>query len=214
MKNPIKRTILVGKQAFWHLAVIMVLVSIFPLESQAQEEMNKRHELYFGLGLLNSFIDHHNDKLTEPITYDSDDECFSVPVNFDLDYKYRLTPRFSVGGSIGYTSVHNNYMDFGEDYYDIGESSISMLYAVPSISYTWFKSDNGIFRAYSGAGLGIALLKEKIDLPNQQYDKTKAKIASYVTLAGLAVGGESFKFFAEMNGGCKGLMNAGLLVRF
>ena len=215
MKNLVKKTLLHGKYTFYLQVVIATLLLITSLDCQAQEKMNKRHELYFGLGMLNSFISHYSDKLTDPIKYASDDDCFAVPINFDLDYKYRLTPRFSIGGTIGFCNgEHHNYTDFGEDYYDIGESDISMLYAMPSISYTWFKSDNGIFRAYSGAGLGIALLKEKIDLPNQQYDKTNAKIAYNVTLAGLSVGGESFKFFAEMNGGCKGMMSAGLLVRF
>lgn len=215
MKNLVKQTLPHGKFTFCQQVIIMALLSIFSLNGLAQEKMNKRHELYFGLGMLNSFISHYSDKMTEPIKYNSDGECFGIPINFDLDYKYRLTPRFSVGGTIGFCNgEHNDYMDFGEDYYDIGESDISMLYAMPSISYTWFKSDNGIFRAFSGAGLGIALLKEKINLPNQQYDKTNAKIAYNVTLAGLSVGGESFKFFAEMNGGCKGMMSAGLLVRF
>ena len=47
----------------------------------------KRHELYFGVGLLNLYVIDKHDKLTKPIPYDSEFQCFAIPVHIGIDYK-------------------------------------------------------------------------------------------------------------------------------
>lgn len=137
-----------------------------------------------------------------------------------LDYKYRLTKRWAVGISIGFAGNESTtYTDGTYDLSDVsstnyGTSSASLVYAIPTITYTWFQSDNGIFRMYSGAGAGLALLKEKIDVVGFECDRTKADLAYNVTMFGMSVGGQHIKYFWEMNAGCKGLLTAGLEVRF
>lgn len=154
------------------LGILLVMgVSMTRAQSSLQRKLDigKRHELYFGVGLLNLYVIDKHDKLTKPIPYDSEFQCFAIPVHIGIDYKYRLSKRFSVGASIGITdSAFSNYVN-SDDVTDLerfcGDSSLSCMYALPAITYTWFTSGYGIFRAYSGAGLGLALLKEKVTVP-------------------------------------------------
>lgn len=226
MKHPSLSSFRHRKTRFCREAVLTTLLLFVSLCSQAQKEMNKRHEIYFGMGLFNTYLSDKYDKLTQDIPYYSEGECFDIPINLSLDYKYRLTKRISVGATMGFTNDRNNrydplYSDIemtksdskDAQFYDMGESNAYMTYIIPEVSYTWFLSDNRIFRMYSGAGLGLALLKEKITVPKFECDKTSAKFAYNVTCIGLSVGGESFKFFSELNIGCKGAYTVGLLVR-
>lgn len=203
------------------LGILLVMgVSMTRAQSSLQRKLDigKRHELYFGVGLLNLYVIDKHDKLTKPIPYDSEFQCFAIPVHIGIDYKYRLSKRFSVGASIGITdSAFSNYVN-SDDVTDLerfcGDSSLSCMYAIPSITYTWFTSGYGIFRAYSGAGLGLALLKEKVTVPGFECNRTKADLGYNVTLVGMSLGGESFRYFCEWNVGCKSMLTAGLLVRF
>lgn len=203
------------------LGILLVMgVSMTRAQSSLQRKLDigKRHELYFGVGLLNLYVIDKHDKLTKPIPYDSEFQCFAIPVHIGIDYKYRLSKRFSVGASIGITdSAFSNYVN-SDDVTDLerfcGDSSLSCMYAIPSITYTWFTSGYGIFRAYSGAGLGLALLKEKVTVPGFECNRTKADLGYNVTLVGMSLGGESFRYFCEWNAGCKSMLTAGLLVRF
>lgn len=200
--------------------LITVLLLLTSLCCKAQGDMSKRHEFYLGVGMLNVLLDDHYDKLTKNIPYHSESDCFGIPVNLSLDYKYRLTKRFSVGAAFGFTSeTNNNYFAYpnettGTQREEKGYVKSYMMFALPEISYTWFISDNGIFRAYSGAGLGMALFTDRSTVPQIECDKTRTKLAYNLTLAGIAVGGERIKFFGEINGGCKGMLTAGMLVRF
>lgn len=170
-KMIIKNKSLMRKIVFL-LGILLVMgVSMTRAQSSLQRKLDigKRHELYFGVGLLNLYVIDKHDKLTKPIPYDSEFQCFAIPVHIGIDYKYRLSKRFSVGASIGITdSAFSNYVN-SDDVTDLerfcGDSSLSCMYALPAITYTWFTSGYGIFRAYSGAGLGLALLKEKVTVP-------------------------------------------------
>lgn len=202
------------------LGILLVMgVSMTRAQSSLQRKLDigKRHELYFGVGLLNLYVIDKHDKLTKPIPYNSgDSECFAIPVHLGIDYKYRLTKQISVGASVGFiTSEWCNYVDDTvEPSEPRGNSDLSCMYAIPSITYTWFTSGYGIFRAYSGAGLGLALLKEKVTVPGFECNRTKADLGYNVTLVGMSLGGESFRYFCEWNVGCKSMLTAGLLVRF
>ena len=219
-KMIIKNKSLMRKIVFL-LGILLVMgVSMTRAQSSLQRKLDigKRHELYFGVGLLNLYVIDKHDKLTKPIPYDSEFQCFAIPVHIGIDYKYRLSKRFSVGASIGITdSAFSNYVN-SDDVTDLerfcGDSSLSCMYAIPSITYTWFTSGYGIFRAYSGAGLGLALLKEKVTVPGFECNRTKADLGYNVTLVGMSLGGESFRYFCEWNAGCKSMLTAGLLVRF
>ena len=203
------------------LGILLVMgVSMTRAQSSLQRKLDigKRHELYFGVGLLNLYVIDKHDKLTKPIPYDSEFQCFAIPVHIGIDYKYRLSKRFSVGASIGITdSAFSNYVN-SDDVTDLerfcGDSSLSCMYAIPSITYTWFTSGYGIFRAYSGAGLGLALLKEKVTVPGFECNRTKADLGYNVTLVGMSLGGERIRCFNEFNAGCKSMLTAGLLVKF
>lgn len=202
------------------LGILLVMgVSMTRAQSSLQRKLDigKRHELYFGVGLLNLYVIDKHDKLTKPIQYNTEDgECFSIPVHLGIDYKYRLTKQISVGASVGFiTSEWCNYVDDTvEPSEPRGNSDLSCMYALPAITYTWFTSGYGIFRAYSGAGLGLALLKEKVTVPGFECNRTKADLGYNVTLVGMSLGGESFRYFCEWNAGCKSMLTAGLLVRF
>lgn len=204
---------------FVGLWLLGTLMSHAQTSLSSKQDIGKRHELYFGVGLLNLYVIDKHDKLTKPIPYSGgDSECFAIPVHLGIDYKYRLSKRFSVGASIGITdSAFSNYVN-SDDVTDLerfcGDSSLSCMYAIPSITYTWFTSGYGIFRAYSGAGLGLALLKEKVTVPGFECNRTKADLGYNVTLVGMSLGGESFRYFCEWNVGCKSMLTAGLLVRF
>ena len=219
-KMIIKNKSLMRKIVFL-LGILLVMgVSMTRAQSSLQRKLDigKRHELYFGVGLLNLYVIDKHDKLTKPIPYDSEFQCFAIPVHIGIDYKYRLSKRFSVGASIGITdSAFSNYVN-SDDVTDLerfcGDSSLSCMYALPAITYTWFISGYGIFRAYSGAGLGLALLKEKVTVPGFECNRTKADLGYNVTLVGMSLGGESFRYFCEWNAGCKSMLTAGLLVRF
>lgn len=220
MKKPINSTRKQSKANFCRVVTIMALLLLTSLCSQAQEKLTKRHELYFGVGMLNTQFNDHYDKQTKDIPYDSDSECFDIPLNLSFDYKYRLTKRFSVGISLGFTNeINDDYFAYSESTTNIknenqGYYKSYMMFAMPEISYTWFISDNGIFRAYSGAGAGLVIFKDKSTVSGFECDKTKTRLAYNLTVAGMAIGGESIKFFGEFNGGCKGLLTAGMLVRF
>lgn len=220
MKIPINPSLRRSKTCSCKGVAITALLLLTSLCSQAQEDMGKRHELYFGIGMLNALQDDHYDKITKDIPYNAESDCFGISVNLSLDYKYRMTKRFSIGAALGFTN--ETYDDF-YDYHDgnaeegpeeKGYYKSYMMFAMPEISYTWFISDNGVFRAYSGAGLGLALFKNKSTVPQFECNKTRAELAYNLTIAGMAIGGERFKFFGEFNGGCKGMLTAGILVRF
>lgn len=220
-KMIIKNKSLMRKIVFL-LGILLVMgVSMTRAQSSLQRKLDigKRHELYFGVGLLNLYVIDKHDKLTKPIPYSGgDSECFAIPVHIGIDYKYRLSKRFSVGASIGITdSAFSNYVN-SDDVTDLerfcGDSSLSCMYAIPSITYTWFTSGYGIFRAYSGAGLGLALLKEKVTVPGFECNRTKADLGYNVTLVGISLGGERIRYFNELNAGCKSTLTAGVLVRF
>lgn len=85
---------------------------------------------------------------------------------------------------------------------------------MPTASFMWYKSDNGIFRTYSGIGAGLALVKEVVTAPGYECDKTPAKWAYNATIIGMEIGGQRLKFFSEFNIGCKGLFTSGMVVRF
>ena len=71
-------------------------VSITRAQSSLQRKLDigKRHELYFGVGLLNLYVIDKHDKLTKPIPYSGgDSECFAIPVHIGIDYKYRLSKK-------------------------------------------------------------------------------------------------------------------------
>lgn len=200
--------------------LITMMMLLTSLCCQAQGDMSKRHEFYLGAGMLNALQDKHYDDLTKNIPYNGESDCFGIPVNLSLDYKYRLTKRLSVGAALGFTSeTYNDFIAYSNENNvasseEKGHAKSYMIFALPEISYTWFISDNGILRAYSGAGLGLALFKDKSTVPKFECDKTRAQLAYNLTLAGMAIGGERIKFFGEFNGGCKGMLTAGMLVRF
>ncbi len=219
--NRIFRKVLFGDIA----KVVMMFVGLWllgTLMSHAQnslsskQDIGKRHELYFGVGLLNLYVIDKHDKLTKPISYKGEAECFAIPVHIGMDYKYRLSKKISVGASIGLTSsAWCHYMDDSVESSEIyGSSDLSCMYAIPTVTYTWFTSGYGIFRAYSSAGLGLALLKEKVTVPDFECNRTKADLGYNVTLVGMSLGGESVRYFCEFNAGCKSMLTAGLLIRF
>ena len=220
MKNLTTSSSKLGKTNVFREATLIALLLLTPLCCQAQNNIGKRHEFYFGVGMLNLLLQDHYDEKTKDIPYNAESECFAIPVNLSFDYKYRLTKRFSVGAALGFTNETN------DDYYDYhagnavespeekGYYKSYMMFAMPEISYTWFISDNGIFRAYSGAGLGLALFKDKSTVPLFECNKTRTDLAYNLTFAGMAIGGERIKFFGEFNGGCKGMLTAGMVVRF
>lgn len=200
---------------------ILLVMGVFMTRAQSslqrKLDIGKRHELYFGVGLLNLYVIDKHDKLTKPIPYSGgDSECFAIPVHIGIDYKYRLSKKVSVGASVGFTtSEWCNYVDDTvEPSEPRGNSDLSCMYALPAITYTWFTSGYGIFRAYSGAGLGLALLKEKVTVPGFECNRTKADLGYNVTLVGISLGGERIRYFNEFNAGCKSMLTAGFLVRF
>lgn len=140
------------------LLTMGALVSHAQTSLSSKQDIGKRHELYFGVGLFNFYVIDKHGKLTSPIPYNSETECFSVPVHLGIDYKFRLSKRFLVGASIGFTSSEGcDYVDSSvEPSEPCGSSRVSCKYVIPTITYTWFTSGYGIFRAYSGAGLGLA----------------------------------------------------------
>ena len=51
-------------------------------------------------------------------------------------------------------------------------------------------------------------------MPGFECNRTKADLGYNVTVVGMSLGGESFRYFCEWNAGCKSMLTAGLLVRF
>ena len=88
---------------FVGLWLLGTLMSHAQTSLSSKQDIGKRHELYFGVGLLNLYVIDKHDKLTKPIQYNTEDgECFSIPVHLGIDYKYRLTKQISVGASVGF----------------------------------------------------------------------------------------------------------------
>ncbi len=206
MKHPIKLTFIL---------VLASISSMTSLKANAQEKLSKRHELYFGVGAGCTQLDHYMDKRTAQIPYDPDNyvDCgIDIgAVGLSLDYKYRLNKRFSTGISVGCNYNSDGYSDsVGKDG-SIYEATF--VYTMPTLTYTWYQTDNEWFRVYSAVGLGAAFLHEHMDVAEYQLRKNSLKLAYNATYAGISVGGQHVKFFSEFSAGCKNIFTLGMEVR-
>lgn len=195
--------------------ILAFLCSMNPLNTHAQEKLGKRHELYFSAGGGNTMLTDNMNKRTDKISYSpkSNIDCGidCGPIGCSLDYKYRLTKRFSTGISIGYSYDSEGYSESTGKDGSIYEASLT--YTMPSLSYTWYKTDNERFRIYSGVGLGFAFLHENVNVAEYQVHANSLKLAYNATFAGITVGGQHVKFFSEFNYGCKNIFTLGMEVR-
>ena len=67
------------------LLLIMGTSMSYAQSSLPKQDIVKRHELYFGVGLLNLYVIDKHDKLTKPIPYSGgDSECFAIPVHLGI----------------------------------------------------------------------------------------------------------------------------------
>ena len=71
---------------FVGLWLLGTLMSHAQTSLSSKQDIGKRHELYFGVGLLNLYVIDKHDKLTKPIPYSGDYICSLLqPCSFSLN---------------------------------------------------------------------------------------------------------------------------------
>lgn len=75
LSNNLKRKLMKKFVLYLGLLLIMGASMSYAQSSLPKQDIVKRHELYFGVGLLNLYVIDKHDKLTKPIPYDSEFQC-------------------------------------------------------------------------------------------------------------------------------------------
>lgn len=133
-----------------------------------------------------------------------------------VGYNFYLNPYVSLGAYMGISEADKEMADELTDKYTY-KSHIRNYTGMVGINWTYFRS--GIWEASCGASLGIAYLDETQALVDPKHNEIPFEDDSYnfaynLTATRVRVGGGVLGGFMEVGFGYKGLVNAGVSVRF
>lgn len=216
MLNILKRSLLISLLATLRiindmkkLIVIILFIGSFSISLSAQQQSRHEITLGYGIGTTSEFIDALTDIIVWGITTGttSSDDTYSGA--FHVGYKYRLTERFSLGGTFiyenGKSDAYFNDVKTGEfknNYYTIAaEGKIKYL-------------NKSNFSLYGLLGAGATIYEQKYKASdNTTDDNSNVHINFQLTPIGIQFG-KNIGAFAELGCGYKGIISAGIFARF
>lgn len=133
-----------------------------------------------------------------------------------VGYNFYLNPYVSLGAYFGISEADKEMADEISDKY-VYKSHIRNYTGMVGINWTYFRS--GIWEASCGCSLGIAYLDETQAIVDPKHTEIPFEDDNYnfaynLTATRVRIGGGVLGGFMEIGFGYKGLVNAGLSVRF
>lgn len=205
-------------------AIIILLLSVFftPMVN-AQEN---RHEVSLGYG-IGSAYDLYNDINYEdgsPDEYDMQKHTRT----FCMEYLYQREKKVTFGGTVCFLNQkfdHNKYRyyhdrdqfihSFTDHYYKAAETSHSRLLLMPKMQVRWYNYEHAYMYSKIALGANIKFTHEEAVVDDYVADNNvELYLAGQITLLGVSVGSETFRFFAEVGYGCQAMLECGLSYRF
>ncbi|OJV18719.1 MAG: hypothetical protein BGO21_24295 [Dyadobacter sp. 50-39] len=186
------------------LKIIIVSAFIFYSAARAQGQDKGKGELNATVGIypVEDVVTITFQALFDDLFGIHEHQHASRPVGF-ITYKYHVSERFALGGATGYNSDSKSWDHYNTD----GWRQRAMTSAMEGTMY-WAKRPG--FNFYSTAGAGF-FFRERSYYGTQK--KTDAGPAIYLAPVGLRFG-KDLGCFLEMGYGYKGILNAGLSMRF
>ncbi len=196
------------KVFFCCLLEILTVTLMFAQESGSDF---KRNELRGGAGLWssNELINNYSDLFSTALsgsTYSvSNDKSLG---NFSLAYRYGLNKRLSVGATLSYSLLKSDVNFEGSK---TGTSTNNYLTAAPEVEYKYLYTKN--FKMYGFVGAGLTVNRQEV----KENGKTSIDNSPFFNfqISPLCIQvGNNFGLYIESGFGYKGIINAGLFVKF
>ncbi|MCI6619772.1 MAG: hypothetical protein MSD82_13075 [Prevotella sp.] len=223
--------------------VLICLLTLLPVIAAAQE--TRRHEVGISIGCgpndadmkVNNMIDLLSDKyqMEEDFT---DSGLFGITHGtVSVDYLYRFSHRWAAGGLFGWGYGGGNFADYNfpdnpqtdnptdKTYFlpfRTGHLLSRSFYMLPFARYSWYVTDNRVFRCYSKVALGymrqVCDFRPDRDMNPQRVDELKSIYHTYqrftyhVTVGGIEFGHQRIRLYSELGYGCQGFLNVGMKV--
>ena len=209
---------------------IMILLAILPALAYAQEPI-RRHEIGINVGVSYNPANHEYKKFWRGYVakYDlrdrnagtlDDDQDYTT---FNIDYLYNINDRVAIGALAGYGNTREDkcrilFSDEPLLRYGFAAMKSEIIYAMPSVRLSWFRSDNRRLNMYSRMSLGAMRQKNWVShtsAPELPTDKEyKWGIAGQITAFGIEGGGQLVKAYSEFGYGMNGIANIGIKFYF
>lgn len=223
--------------------VLICLLTLLPVITAAQE--TRRHEVGISVGCgpndadmkVNDMIDLLSDKYQMEEDY-VDCGLFGITHGtVSVDYLYRLSLRWAAGGLFGWGYGGGNFADynFPDDpqpdnptdnayfpSFRTGHLLSRSFYLLPFARYSWYVTDNRVFRCYSKVALGymrqVCDFRPNRDTNPQHVEELKSIYRTYqrftfhVTVGGIEFGRQRIRLYSELGYGCQGFLNVGMKV--
>ena len=194
-----------------------------------------RHELSGGVGFGSNQSDHATHSMTNNFMaryhLDYQGECGDLfgdsYVFADLEYHYRMNRKWDLGALAAWGLSREAFWDGNRDAMEIidktGTEWCRYFVIAPSVRYTWYESPGN--RYYSRVALG--LMRHHLSFHYDEYlidteghrcectftdsyNDIRWRMAWHVTVFGINVGVDTFRFFGELGYGCLGVVRFGL----
>lgn len=189
--------------------VLLLLLAIFILPVNAQFE---KHEISASYGLVTTdqIVDLIEDVIISIFTlgnFEKDDYSYSGALF--LTYKYGITYRLEIGGTLGMDRVQGNLLWNDELQGNFRESHTTLAL---ELTYRWVKQD--FINLYSGFGSGYTFTNNYAELLTGETETINTgHPAIQMNLLGLRLG-KKIAVFTELGFGYKGIINFGASFKF
>ena len=174
-----------------------------------------------GEGLGKAIISAMTGGLYDPNKTQKDD---SNTLAFNLQYLYRISPKFKVGGAVTYqhTSATLMVSDNNGTYHDAAKAKNDYITVMPVAKYMWIEKNH--IGLYSKAAAGICIASNSAKAcsgfgeAEKYVDEIKTdkgtRFAYQVSAIGFEAGSKNLRGFVELGYGFQGLAQAGVSVKF
>lgn len=181
--------------------------------SAQQYDYEKRHEVAVSYGALSNadLFSYLEDAFTVAASVGKvkyENEKFVG--TFGVEYFYRVSNLFAVGGIAAYATQSKDIMAGGDK---LGTMHDHFFSVMPAVKCDWLRRRH--FGMYSKLGLGVNILtdKQKFNDGETAHDAT-ATFAWQLSLVGLEAGSQNVRAFAELGCGEQGMALIGLRCKF
>lgn len=187
------------------IIILLVLCITTAVSTWAQNGNKNQISVSFGAGSMPEFRDF-------AITLGSltDVEFNNQSGTFSLQYLRFLNNKIGVGGILAYerqSGISNALID-KNNLKDISENNITVM---PTLSGYWYRGR--VFGFYSKLAAGACLVNRK-GIDEDEVKKNETEFAYQAAVAGVDLGGEHLRFFAELGIGYQGIINLGINYSF
>ena len=223
--------------------LLFFLLCLASINSRAQEL--RRHEVGICVGSgpndadmkLYHMLDILKDRYQLEEDYTISGPFCMIHHTISVDYLYHLSHRWAIGGLFGWAYANgdvsqNGYDDLSEQptppspdnsrSFREGHLISRSFYVLPFARYSWYVTDNQVFRCYSKIALGFMRqvndFRPETDREGrlvggmQPIFRTDRKLTFQFTLGGIEFGNQRIRLYSECGYGCQGMFNVGMKV--